>query len=133
MDDALREWLDAFIRAYEHKSPDMLVELFSINTVYHLSPFEAPLSGLEAVNLHFTDTFSVQRAGHFNGRIIGIHDQAGWVHWASSFTREGTDEPVRQEGIMNVVLDEAGKCTEIRQWWHVLEPVQADMMRDFDA
>lgn len=132
-DEALRAWLDGFSEMHESKSAGMLVELFASNAVFHVSPFQAPLSGLESLMRYFDDILGIRREGHFNSETIYVDGRAGWAHWTSSFTREGTDEPVRQEGIMKVLLDEAAKCTELRQWWHALEPVQADLMRDFDA
>ena len=101
--------------------------------VFHLSPFDAPLRGREAVEDHFRKTLAARESIRFTAEVITPAHDEGWAHWACGFTRTGTDDPVRQEGIMRVVLDDSGICTHLQQWWNSIEPGQSDLMRDTDA
>lgn len=69
----------------------------------------------------------------FKAQIIHLDGLTGWAEWSSSFTRLGTNDPVRMDGILKAAFDTDQRCTEFRQWWHVNEPGQGSLMRDMDA
>ena len=132
-EQAFRKWLTAYGKHVENREADALTTLFSPGVVFHLSPFDAPLRGREAVEDHFRKTLAARESIRFTAEVITPAHDEGWAHWACGFTRTGTDDPVRQEGIMRVVLDDSGICTHLQQWWNSIEPGQSDLMRDTDA
>ncbi|RIJ28143.1 nuclear transport factor 2 family protein [Henriciella mobilis] len=132
-EQAFRNWLAAFGKRMESGESNAMAALFAADVVFHLSPFDAPLRGREAVEDHFRKTLAARESIRFTAEVITPAHDEGWAHWACGFTRTGTDDPVRQEGIMRVVLDDSGICTHLQQWWNSIEPGQSDLMRDTDA
>ncbi|MEQ9315234.1 MAG: hypothetical protein RLN72_05235, partial [Henriciella sp.] len=95
--------------------------------------FQPPRRGKVNLQMAIEEMKRVRRDSAFKTEFIRTDEGAGWAMWANSFTRAGTDDPVRLEGILKASFDEDGFCHEFRQWWHRLEPGQGDLMRDFDA
>ncbi|WP_300378901.1 nuclear transport factor 2 family protein [Henriciella sp.] len=129
---AFQDWLFAYGAAWEALDPDAYLPLFTDTAEYHWAPFEAPKSGHEEIRSALKEAMSRQEAPQFSYKLITVEGETGWAEWACRFTRKGTDDPVRIEGILKAVFEQ-GKCCEFREWWHVLEPGQGDLMRDFDA
>ncbi|WP_300391972.1 nuclear transport factor 2 family protein [Henriciella sp.] len=132
-DTTFTEWLAAFSNRYAESAPESLAELFSEDVDYHHTPFEAPVRGQHALTQFFRDTLELRRETSFKAETIHEDSAVGWAKWSSTFTRKGTEDPVRQEGVFKVVLNDVGVCVELHQWWNSLEPGQGDLMRDFDA
>lgn len=129
---AFRNWLQSFGQAWSALDRDRIVELFSEDVSFYWSPFEAPSEGLTALLAAMQERLSRQKDPVLDFDIIAISDDAGWAHWTASFTRDGTDDPVRMDGVLKATF-RGSECSEYRQWQHVLEPGQGDLMRDFDA
>lgn len=125
-------WLRSFGQAWSALDRKRIVELFSEEVSFYWSPFEAPSEGRVDLLAAMQERLSRQMDPVLDFDIIAISDDAGWAHWTASFTRDGTDDPVRMDGVLKATF-RATECCEYRQWQHVLEPGQGDLMRDFDA
>lgn len=132
-EQAFRKWLTTYGKHVENREVDALTTLFSPDVVFHLSPFDAPLRGSQAVGGYFRQTLGARESIKFTGEVIKSASDACWAHWACGFIRSGTDDPVRQEGVMKVTFDSAGACMTLQQWWNSIEPGQSELMRDTDA
>jgi hypothetical protein len=130
--ELFEDWLSAYGRAWASLDPQEYGQLFADNAVYYWTPFDAPLRGHEDIAKALAKVFGQQADPDFRSQVIGVLDNSGWAHWTCHFTREGTDDPVRMDGVLKAVFKD-GKCAEFREWWHRLEPGQGDLMRDFDA
>lgn len=126
-------WLSKLKLAVEGIDPESFVALFSEDVVFYDAPFQAPRRGRVALQMAIEEMKRVRQDSSFKTDFIRTDEGAGWAMWANSFTRAGTEDPVRLEGILKASFDEDGLCHEFRQWWHKLEPGQDDLMRDFDA
>lgn len=127
------KWLAAFGKHVENGETKPLTALFSADAVFYPSPFDAPIRGCEALEAFFSQTLGARESIKFKSEIIKAAPDANWAHWACGFIRAGTDDPVRQEGVMKVTFDRVGACVELQQWWNSIEPGQSDLMRDTDA
>ena len=130
---AFRSWLDKLQWGLNRSDAEAISMLFAEDAVFHDAPFIAPRKGRMAILLSFQEEMEHRRDPRFQYDVIRYEPGNGWATWSNGFTRAGTDEPVRIEGILNAEFDADGLCKEFKQWWHALEPGQSDMMRDFDA
>lgn len=130
---AFMKWLAAFGKHFESNDANALAALFSPDVVFHASPFDAPLRGRDALERHFAQMLGSRHSLSFTAEVVKSAPEASWAHWACGFIRAGTDDPVRQEGIIKAGFDGAGVCSELKQWWNSIEPGQSDLMRDTDA
>lgn len=126
-------WLSRLQKGLEAGDAEALAALFVEEARFYDTPFQPPKRGRVEIQM-FLETEARQRIGvEFDAEMIDFGDQTGWAAWSTNFTRAGLDDPVRMEGILKAVFTSDGHCEELRQWWHVMEPGQGDLMRDFDA
>ena len=125
-------WLQSFGQAWSALDSSRLIELFSEDVSFYWTPFEAPSVGRAALLAAMHERLSRQKDPVLDFDVIAISEDVGWAHWTASFTRDGTDDPVRMDGVLKTTFC-GNECSEYRQWQHVLEPGQGDLMRDFDA
>ncbi|HIG22039.1 MAG TPA: nuclear transport factor 2 family protein [Henriciella marina] len=125
-------WLQTFGQSWSALDSDCIVELFSEDVSFYWTPFEAPSKGRTALLAAMRERLSRQKDPVMDFEVITTNEDGGWAHWTASFTRDGTDDPVRIDGVLKATF-RGTECSEYRQWQHVLEPGQGDLMRDFDA
>ena len=130
--DTFQSWLTAYGAAWEKLDAEAYLPLFSEDAAYYWTPFEAPHRGHDAILAALVDAIARQGDPSFSATVIAVEGDIGWAQWSCSFTRKGTDDPVRIEGVLKAVFRD-GKCCEFREWLHALEPGQGDLMRDIDA
>lgn len=131
--DVYRDWLDRLADGIEAADAKSVAELFSPDVTYFDSPFDAPCRGRAELSAFLGKSLSEREDVRFHADMIRTDDQSLWAFWSNTFTRKGTDDPVRMEGVLHAEFDSNGLCSRFRQWWHQLEPGQGDLMRDFDA
>ena len=127
------QWLLKLGQAIEETDPEAFAALFSEDAVFYEAPFQPPRRGRMAIHMAIEDMAAARDDSRFSHEIIRTEPNIGWAMWATSFTRVGTNDPVRLEGILKASFQDDGTCFEFRQWWHRLEPGQDELMRDFDA
>lgn len=125
-------WLQTFGQSWSALDSKRIAGLFSEDVTFYWTPFEAPSRGRAALLKAIKDRLGRQKDPVIDFEIIAANEDAGWAHWTASFTRDGTDDPVRIDGVLKATF-RGNECSEYRQWQHVLEPGQGDLMRDFDA
>lgn len=126
------EWLQAFGKAWSDLDVRNFSQLFAEDVEFCWTPFEAPTHGRAALTEGLVHTFARQKDPSFDFEIIKASGEFGWAHWTAFFTRDGIDDPVRIDGVLEAKFRD-GACCRYRQWHHRLEPGQGDLMRDFDA
>ncbi len=130
---AFSQWLSALRKGLEAGDAEALSALFSQDALFYDTPFQAPKRGRVEIQLLF-EAEARQRVGvSFDHEMIDFGEDVGWAAWSTGFNRAGLDDPVRIEGILKAVFKPDGTCVEFRQWWHIMEPGQGELMRDFDA
>ena len=130
--EAFETWLSDYGVAWSSLDADRYLPLFAEDVRYFWEPFEAPKRGRENLKAALNEAFHNQADPTFDASVITVDHNTGWAHWTCTFTRKGTDDPGRVDGILKAVFQD-GQCAEFREWWHRLEPGQGDLMRDFDA
>jgi hypothetical protein len=116
---ALEKWLSGYEHAWESRDPARAAELFTANASYHEMPFDAPKAGQAGIREYWSSVTADQRDIDFKSEIIGVSGQTGVAHWSATFTAASTGARVELDGIFVLKFDANGRCSELREWWHL--------------
>jgi len=110
--------LEAYKRAWERRDPDLAVELFSAEIEYRDDPFEEPMRGSNAVREYWNEAAATQVHVEFDAERIWVSGRTVLASCHAAYTRRSNAERVRLRGFMTLELDDAGKISRFREWWH---------------
>ncbi len=120
--DGFALWLERFSDAWRRGDPDAVAELFAVGAMYQDAPFSDPLYGIDAIRDYWVQGVRhSRRDAEFAAETLAVGRVAGIAHWRAEFTSEPAEHRVRLDGILAATLDDEGRCTEFREWWHRLE------------
>jgi hypothetical protein len=121
------KWLAAYGLAWEEGDHQKAADLFAEGVAYQETPFDKPMVGKEAVRDYWqSGAGSNQRDIRFSYRILSVQGNKGIAHWQASFQRVNTGSRVELDGILVAEFDEAGLCTDFKEWWHRREEQEDD-------
>lgn len=115
-------WLARYADAWRVGDPDAIGELFTPGASYQDSPFSEPLEGREAIRDYWAQAVRhSNRDVEFEAEALATGEGTGIAHWRSEFTSEPAAHRIQLDGILVASIDESGRCTRFREWWHRLE------------
>jgi hypothetical protein len=109
---AFTDWLTQFGDAWEAGDAEAAAALFAVGATLQPTPFEALLRGRRAIREYFEALLGARPGASFAAQVLGAGDTYGVAHW-----RVATDASAL-DGVLVAALDERGRCTSMRQWWH---------------
>lgn len=115
---AVTEWLRRYGDAWERKDVPGFAALFAPDASYHWTPFAAPQRGRAEIEAVVRAAVERQESIRFSAEVIPTSGPAAYAHWRCELVRPDTGKTVRFDGIFRMVFDDAGLCTEFREWWH---------------
>jgi SnoaL-like domain len=118
--EELDRWLEVYGRAWENKDVDGFVECFTPDAVYYWGPsWDPPLRGHDEIRARTEQAIAGQDRVEFGHEPLAITpDGRGIARWWVSIGLPAGAGMVDLEGIFLVTLDEAGRCTDFREWWN---------------
>lgn len=111
-----QDLLQRYKRAWELRSPDMALELYSQDAEMRLDPFEDPAVGLNAIREIWNDVAASQDHVEFDAERTWVVDRTVLTSWHAAFTRRSNSERVRIRGFSTFELDSAGLIQRQKQW-----------------
>jgi hypothetical protein len=116
---ALTAWLARYETAWETRNADLAASLFTTDATYHEMPFEAPIVGQKGIRDYWARVTADQRDIDFKSRPIVASDRTGVAEWTATFRSESSGATIELNGVFVLEFDDAGRCTSLREWWHV--------------
>jgi ketosteroid isomerase-like protein len=116
---ALEAWLARYGEAWETRDADKAAALFTPEATYHEMPFDAPLEGAAKIREYWARVTADQRDIDFSSKPIVIDDDTGVAEWSATFRTASTGATIELNGVFVLQFDDAGRCTSLREWWHV--------------
>jgi ketosteroid isomerase-like protein len=116
---ALEKWLAGYELAWESRDAARAAELFTPNASYHEMPFEAPKAAQAGIREYWSSVTADQRDIDFKSQIVAVNGQTGVAHWSATFTAASTGARVELDGVFVLTFDASGRCSELREWWHL--------------
>lgn len=110
-------WLSALGDAWEGLDPDAMAALFALGATFQPAPFDALLRGRPAIRGHWQAELDGVDGVQFRAQVLGAGDTYGVAHFRVSFRARDGRELLR-DGVLLAALDERGRCTSLRAWWH---------------
>jgi uncharacterized protein (TIGR02246 family) len=115
----LEDWLARYETAWETRDADKAAALFTPDATYHEMPFEAPIRGGDKIREYWSRVTADQRDIDFSAKPIMVGDDTGVAEWTARFRAESTGATIELNGVFVLTFDAAGRCTALREWWHV--------------
>lgn len=117
-EEAFKEWLEAYKKAWESRKPESVLELFTEDAEYFETPFGTPSTGKDKILEYWQNVPMLQRNIHFDYQIISVQNDTGYCRWQATFIRENSGAQVALDGIFQVEFAPSGSCQVFREWWH---------------
>jgi ketosteroid isomerase-like protein len=116
---SFERWLAGYEQAWESRDAARAAELFTPDARYQETPFDEPKKGQAGVHQYWSSVTADQRNIDFESQIIGVNGQTGIAHWSATCTSASTGVPLELDGIFVLTFAEDGRCSELREWWHL--------------
>ncbi len=110
--NAFTTWLTSYGDAWEQADAELAGSLFAVGATLQDTPFSQLLRGRRAIREHLAELFATWEEATFSAQILGAGDTYGVAHWRIASPERAVD------GVLVAALDERGRCTSLRQWWH---------------
>lgn len=116
---AVEDWLARYEQAWELRDAERAVALFTPDARYHEMPFEAPKNGSAGIREYWATVTADQRDVDFRANVIAINGTTGVARWSASLRSASSGARVELDGVFVLTFDASGRCSELREWWHV--------------
>ena len=117
--EAFDAWLRRYFEAWGSNEGAAVAELFAEDALYFVEPFGGPrMRGRAEIVQQWTSDPDAQRDVRWEYEPIAVVGRRGVAHWRVSFAPDGlADRRVELDGILLIDFDDAGRCTEHREWY----------------
>ena len=105
-------WITSYGDAWEGGDPEAAASLFTDGATLQPTPFAELVRGRGKITAYFADEFARWKRISFSAQVLGVGDTYAVAHWRAS------SEAMAIDGVLVAALDEHGRCTSLRQWWH---------------
>jgi len=116
---SLEVWLKQYGAAWEARDGVAAAALFTPDAIYHEMPFDAPRAGRAGIESYWREVTADQRDVKFRYEVIAVNGDTGVAHWSAEFRLQSSGATVKLDGVFVLDFDAAGKCSKLREWWHV--------------
>ena len=114
---SVEEWIAGYARAWESKDPDLVVQLFTPDGLYHDQLFEEPHVGRQEIRAYWQLACSTQDQIHtrFGTPTVNADESRGAVEfWVRNLD---SGSPQTLAGILFLRFSSEGLCQELREAW----------------
>jgi hypothetical protein len=116
---ALEAWLARYKEAWVERDPARAAALFTQDAAYHEMPFDAPKAGRSGIRDYWATVTADQRDIDFTSSVVAVSGSTGIARWAARLKSASSGMRIELDGIFLLTFDDAGLCSELREWWHV--------------
>jgi uncharacterized protein (TIGR02246 family) len=109
----LKEWVEAYIRAWNSNDPAEIGALFTEDALYHTEPFAEPWRGREQIVKRWLERKDEPGQATFEWRELIATPETAIIVGTATYR-----EPPRFYSNLWVIrLDDEGRCQEFTEWW----------------
>jgi uncharacterized protein (TIGR02246 family) len=112
--DAVADWVDRYVAAWESNDPAAIGDLFAENATYRQRPDDDPWQGRVGIVAGWLENKDDPGDWTFRSEVLATADLAfvrGWTHYTD------TDPPTDYHNLWVVQFDDAGRCVDFTEWW----------------
>ena len=115
---SFESWLEAYGRAWRERNPQAAANLFTEDGTYQVTPFVEAMRGRPAILAFWSHVAQTEQDIQFGYEVLAVTAEAGIARWWASFVIVPPGLQTRLDGIFLISLDDDGRCTSLREWWH---------------
>jgi ketosteroid isomerase-like protein len=115
---AFKSWLEAYGKAWESRDAQAAAALYTENGTYRVTPFVEPMRGRKAIFEYWSNVARTEENVKFGCEILVASRELNIAKWSASFVIVPQGLKTKLDGIFVISLDEQGRCTSLREWWH---------------
>ncbi len=113
--------LEKYKKAWETRSPDLAMELFTRDATYREDPFDPrPMRGLREIRDYWAEVPKFQKNISFtHGPVFQIGRSRVWgTEWSARYTKVQTGEKVKLKGVLFCEL-RGESIRRFWEYWHI--------------
>lgn len=115
----VQQWLADYRTAWITRDSDLITTLFTEHCVYRETPHGEPHFGRDGVRAYWDGVTATQSDIELRyGKVVGDDTHAAVEWWV---TMDNGGIPVTLAGEFMLVFDDAGLCSELREYWFFIE------------
>lgn len=122
--ESFEAWLKKYGQAWEAGDAKAAAELYTEESTYQVTPFLQPMRGKAAILEYWSNVAKTEEQVQFNYEILAVTPEQGITRWWASFVIVPQRLKTKLDGIFVIALDEKGKCSRLREWWHKQQTAQ---------
>jgi hypothetical protein len=119
----IRDWLDAYRRAWSSEDPGHIAALFTEDVRYYTAPYRPPLEGVGAVIEYWTGEHESEIPWSFEYQVLAQESDLFVVRAVTTYP-EGTSDAEGREVFHNlwlVTLDVDGRASQFIEYFMLVE------------
>jgi ketosteroid isomerase-like protein len=111
--ESLREWIEAYERAWRDEGTAAVRELFTEDAFYSTAPFEQPHLGVDAIVRMWEAERSSDEAFTMESEVVAVEGDTGVARIEVAYERPS---PQRYRDLWVIRLGEDGRCFHFEEW-----------------
>jgi uncharacterized protein (TIGR02246 family) len=116
--ESFQAWLKRYGQAWEARDAQAAADLYADDATYQVTPFAEPMCGRRAIFEYWSHVAQTEEQIQFGYEIVAVTQEHGIAHWCCSFFILPRGLRTKLDGVFFIALDDQGKCTRLREWWH---------------
>jgi ketosteroid isomerase-like protein len=118
------DWVESYRRSWQDGDEDLISSLYTEDAVYRSSPFRQPFVGQDEIRAYWRRNAGAQyrKQVRFGTPFLSSGDRAVVEWWT---TMVDDEEAVTLPGVLLLQFAADGRCSELREYWHV-QPGEAE-------
>ncbi len=111
-------WLENYVHAWKTYDPDAIRSLFSEDARYYYTPYDEPLIGHEAIIASWSEGADSPDSFDAAYKPLVVEGNTAVTNGRSLYYQPGTRTVGAEfDNIFVLRFDDAGRCTEFREWF----------------
>lgn len=116
--EAFAAWLEKYGKAWIARDAQEAADLYTEDGTYQVTPFVEPMRGRTAILEYWTKVAQTEENIEFGYEVLAVTPAQGMARWWACFVIVPPGLKTKLDGIFVIALDERGKCSRLREWWH---------------
>jgi hypothetical protein len=112
-DEAVRRWMEGYVRAWTSNEPDDIRALFTEGASYRTAPWRKRWRGHDEIVRGWLERKDEPGSWRFRWEIHATSGDRAFVRGWTDYD----DGSPRTHNLWDVTLTEDGRCSEFTEWW----------------
>jgi ketosteroid isomerase-like protein len=112
-EDAVRDWVERYVRAWESNDPEEIAALFTDDARYYTAPHREPWTGPDEIVRGWLGRKDDAGDWTFEFEVLALAPPLAFVRGRTGYKSEGVD----YSNLWVLRIEPDGRCSEFTEWW----------------